>query len=54
MAYSQQDVIKQFMASLDKTTLEGTAALDEAIKACSNFNGIQDAIDHMVEDCKNS
>ena len=34
---SQQEVIKKFMASLDKTTLSGTAALDEAIKNCSNF-----------------
>ena len=54
MATSPQDVIKTFMASLDKTTLSGTAALDEAIKACSNFKGIQDAIDHMLEDRKNS
>ncbi|MBR1729513.1 MAG: calcium-binding protein, partial [Selenomonadaceae bacterium] len=48
---SQQEVIKKFMASLDKTTLSGTAALDEAIKNCSNFNGIQDAINNLVSDC---
>ena len=52
MVSAQNEVIKTFMASLDKTTLKGTAALDEAIKACSNFNGIQDAIDHMISDCK--
>jgi len=49
---TQQDVIKKFMASLDKTTLSGTAALDEAIKACSNFNSIQEVIDKMISDCK--
>ena len=54
MATTQQDVIKKFMKSLDDTKLKGTEALDEAIKACSNFKGIQDAINHMVKDCKNS
>ncbi len=50
--YSQQDVIKKFMASLDNTTLSGTAALDEAIKVCSNFKGAQDVINHLISDCK--
>ena len=54
MATTAQDVIKKFMASLDKTTKSGTAALDEAIKACSNskFTTIQSVIDKMVSDCK--
>ena len=49
---AQQDVIKKFMASLDKTTLSGTAAVDEAIRACSNFNSTQEVIDKVVSDCR--
>ena len=49
---TQQDVIKKFMASLDKTTLSGTAAVDEAIRACSNFNSLQEVINQMVSDCR--
>ena len=49
---SQQEVIKKFMASLDTTTKNGAAALNEAIKSCSTFTGMQDAIDQMVADCK--
>ena len=53
--YTQHDVLKTFMSSLDKTTLTGTeAALDEAIKACSNFSGIQNAIDSFMSDCRNA
>ncbi len=52
--YTQQDVIQKFMASLDTTTLKGTEALDEAIQACSNFESIQEVIEQMVSDCKNS
>ncbi|MBR1730032.1 MAG: hypothetical protein IJ728_10975, partial [Selenomonadaceae bacterium] len=51
---AQQEVIKKFMASLDKTTKKGTAALDEAIKACSNFNTIQEVINKMINDCENA
>ena len=36
MAMSQQEVIKKFMASLDKTTQSGTKAINEAIKAATN------------------
>ncbi len=49
---TQQEVIKKFMKSLDTTTKSGTAALDEAIKACSTFKNMQDAVDKMVADCK--
>ena len=48
------DIMKKFMASLDTTTLTGTAALDEAVKACSNFNTAQDVIDQMIADIKSS
>ena len=49
---TQQDVIKSFMAALDTTTLSGTAAVDAAVKACSNFNSLQEVIDKMVSDCR--
>ncbi len=49
---TQQDVIKKFMASLDTTTLSGTAAVDEAIRACSNFGSLQELISQMVSDCR--
>ena len=48
------DVIKKFMASLDTTSLKGEDALDEAVKACSNFDTAQDAIDQMIADLKDS
>ena len=52
MAMTQQDVIKKFMASLDKTTLTGKKALDEAIAACSSFKSAQEVIDKMLADQK--
>ena len=51
---TQQEVIKKFMASLDTTKKKGTAALDEAIQACSNFKSAAEAIEQMVKDCKNA
>ena len=52
MAMSQQEVIKKFMASLDKTTKSGTAALDEAINAATNgkFKTAQELINQMLAD----
>ena len=44
MAITQLEVIKRFMASLDKTNLYGVKAFDEAVKACSNFTSAQDLI----------
>lgn len=46
---TQQEVMQQFMASLDKTTLKGTAALDEAIKVSSGnkYSSIQAVISDM-------
>ena len=53
--YKQVDVIKNFMGALDNTTLSGSKALDEAIKACSSkFSTIKEAVAKCVEDCKNA
>ncbi|MBR0062375.1 MAG: hypothetical protein IJP68_12950 [Selenomonadaceae bacterium] len=49
---TQQEVMKVFMAALDTTSLKGTAAVDEAIKACSNFGSTQNVINKMLADCK--
>ena len=48
---SPQSVIKNFMQSLDNTSLQGTAALDEAVSAVSNFSSWQQLKDTMVKDC---
>ena len=47
---TQQEVIKVFMASLDKTSKKGTSALDEAIQASSTFSGVQAVINKMKSD----
>ena len=53
--YYPVDIIKKFMASLDKTTLKGSAALDEAVaNASPNFSSIKDVIDSMVADIKSA
>ena len=56
MAYTQQDAIKEFMASLDKTSLTGNAAVDEAVRKASKnkFSSAQDVIDHMLSDRRKS
>lgn len=41
--------IKKFMSSLSSSNLRGTAALDAAVIACSNFESMQDAIESMLE-----
>lgn len=51
---TQQEVIKAFMNSLDKTTLQGTEAVDEAIKACSTFNSFKELKAALIKDCKNA
>ncbi len=48
---TQQDVIKIFMAALDATTLKSTSALNAALKACSDFESLQDFKDKIVSDC---
>ncbi len=49
-----QDVIKKFMASLDSTSLSGSAALDEAIKASTSYSSMQDAIDNFLADVRSA
>lgn len=51
---NQQGVIKAFMKALDITTAKGSDAIDAAVKACSNFGGVQAVITQMVSDCKNA
>lgn len=51
---TQQGVIKKFMASLDRTSKRGEAALDEAVRACSTFNSFQDLRNSMIRDCNNA
>ena len=51
---TQQEVIKTFMKSLDKTSKKGTAALDEAIRACSPFSNFQTAKNAIINDCRNA
>ncbi len=51
---TQQEVIKKFMASLDTSTLSGTAVLDEAIRNCSTFKSFKDLRNAMISDCKNA
>ena len=46
-----QGVIKDFMKSLDNTTLSGTAALDAAVKSVSNFSSWSELTQTMVKDC---
>ena len=51
--YTPQQVIQSFMGALDKTTLSGSKALDEAIAACSSkFSTIKEAVAACVADCK--
>lgn len=46
-----QTVIKNFMSSLDQTTLNGTAALDQAVASVSNFKSWSELINNMTSDC---
>ena len=50
--YSVQEVIKNLVKAWNESMLDGTAKLDESIRLCSQFDGIQDVIDNMVADCK--
>ena len=51
---TQQEVIKKFMESLDKTKKKGEAALDEAIQACSTFKSFRALRNSMIKDCDNT
>ena len=52
--YSPQDVIKKFMLALDRTSARGEVAVDEAVKACSNFNGVTQLICRLVGDANSA
>ena len=52
--YSAQDVIKNLVKAWSETSLTDTAKLDESIRLCSQFNSMQDVINHMVADCKSA
>lgn len=47
-----QDVILKFMKALDDTTYTGEDAMDAAVKACSNYSGIQSLINKLYRECK--
>lgn len=49
---TQQEVIKAFMRSLDNSTKSGAAAVDEAVKFCSNgkFTSMQNLINCFIRD----
>ena len=49
---TQQEVIKAFMKSLDKTSKTGAAALDEAIRKCSPFKSFEELKAALIRDCK--
>ncbi|MBQ9480152.1 MAG: hypothetical protein IJU71_11445, partial [Selenomonadaceae bacterium] len=49
--YSPLDVIRNFMRSIRySASTAGTDKLNEAIRACSDFNSIQDVVDQMISD----
>ena len=50
--YTGQEVIKNLVKAWTKSLFSDTAKLDESIRLCSHFKGIQDVINHMVADCK--
>ena len=47
---TQQDIMKSFVNSLDKTNLRGVAAVDEALKAGSNFDSYDDLLNSFLSD----
>ena len=47
-----QSVIKEFFSQLDSTNFNGIAALDDAVKAVSNFSSWDQVKTTMVADCK--
>ena len=49
---SAQTVIKNFMSSLDSTSKQGTAALDEAVAAVSKFKSWSELVNTMAADCE--
>ncbi|MBR2734344.1 MAG: calcium-binding protein, partial [Selenomonadaceae bacterium] len=52
--YSGHEVMKRFVHSMANSKLDTKAKLDEAIKACSHFNSLQEVIDKLISDLENS
>ena len=50
--YSGADVMKNFVQSMANSSLNTKQKLDEAIKACSQFDSLQDVIDKLLSDRK--
>ena len=52
--YSPLAVIQNYAQAIHRSvfTSNSTNRMNEAIKACSDFDSMQDAIDHMVADCR--
>ncbi len=48
----QREVIRRFMRALVETPSIGRAAVDEALRACSNFDGLDGLIDRFLFDCE--
>ena len=51
---TQQEVIKKFNQSLDKTTLSVRAALDEAVQASSNFANYEEVRRNFLDDIEDA
>ncbi len=47
-------VMQKFMRALDETTLIGRAAVDEAIRSCSTFDGLDGLIENFIADCESA
>ena len=52
--YTPQDVMKNYVQASARSMLSDLPAVDEAIKASSHFNSLQEVIDAMVSDCRNA
>lgn len=50
---TNQECILTLMSALDSTSSTSTAALDEAIRACSNFSSASDWIQSFLNECEN-
>ena len=51
---TQQEVIYNFMQSLDNTTLKGAAAVNEAIRASSNFKNFNSVKKQFMNDLRSA
>lgn len=50
--FSPHQVIKKFMAALNRSKLRGIEAVNEAVRKSSNFSDIDEVITCMINDCK--